>query len=77
MKEKKTYMQPMSEIVVVKGETIVAPTSWNPDKGFGPDLGIIEGNDNPGDGKGAKEFKSYDAWNDGWNDTSSNNKAWN
>ena len=76
MKKKKTYMEPMSEIVVVKSETIVAPTSWNPDQGNSPDIRIIEG-DPAGDGKGAKEFKSYDAWDDGWTGTTSNDNAWN
>ena len=75
MKEKKVYMKPLSEIVKMEGGPIADITSWNPDQGHGPNMQVIEGDPNS-NGKGAKEFTLYDAWNDDWNNSTSDEDPW-
>ncbi len=57
--KKKDFIHPVTEAVGVEGLQLLTPVSWNPDKGNGPSMGIIEG-DPEGNGKGANEFALFD-----------------
>ena len=77
VKEKKEYMSPSSEIVAMMGGTVADITSWNPDYENGPNLNVVEGDPNADwDGHGAKEYRLYDAWNDGLADATFIDNPW-
>ena len=40
--KKKDFIHPVTEAVGVEGLQLLTPVSWNPDKGNGPSMGIIE-----------------------------------
>lgn len=67
MKRKTIYCVPVTEVFLLFPESVLNPSTWNPDYGFGDDLGIIEG-DPSGDGHGAKAIDPYALFEDDWDD---------
>ena len=59
-KEKIGYVKPVTEVTGLIGFNLLNPISWNPDTGHGLSIEIIEGEDDPGDGKGANESSLFD-----------------
>ena len=67
MKRKTIYCAPVTEVLLLCSESVLNPSTWNPDDGYSDDMGIIEG-DPEGDGHGAKANDPFALFDIDWDD---------
>lgn len=73
MKKRAIYCIPITEVLRWPAESVLNPSTWNPDTGHAEDLGVIEGdptdeNGDPYDGHGAKANNPYAFFDIDWDD---------
>ena len=73
MKKRTIYCQPVTEKLRLSVESVLNPSTWNPDSGHAEDMGVIEGDplDENGelyDGHGAKAYNPYAFFDIDWDD---------
>ena len=73
MKNRAIYCTPITEVLRWPAESVLNPSTWNPDYGNGDNMGIIEGdptdeNGDPSDGHGAKAYDPYAFFYIDWDD---------